>query len=93
MRQLPTKAWSLRCLLCGRDDIECLGREGKNDLVCFQEHAMKLHAVTLPDLQRQTRVDTDWGEKIGTAPVRFVYRLPDGREWLEAIRIVPTQPR
>ena len=48
------------------------------DLVVIQEHVMDDHGYSQGDLRRATKREIERG---------FVWTMPDGRDWMEALRI------
>lgn len=63
--------WNLECLLCGHKGA---------DLVKMQEHGMNDHGITREELGRVTR------EPKELTAAKYVWTLPDGRQWLKAVK-------
>jgi hypothetical protein len=70
-------AWLLKCLLCEARDQDLEG--AANPLVRLQEHLMDSHQVSLEELRGSASRPNEEGSE-------WIYTLPDGRDWLEAIR-------
>lgn len=68
------KTWALKCLLC-RATPAGLRETDHSDLVRLQEHLMNDHQVSREELMAAVRERMEGG---------YVWRLPDGRTWLEA---------
>jgi hypothetical protein len=67
--------WLLTCLLCHPSGP----KQGHDNLVEMQEHAMEFHDVAQEDFRRTMRE--------GSAQVGYRWRLPDGRLWLATRKV------
>ena len=69
------QCWMMRCLLCPRGKAKTT-----DDLVGLQDHAMRDHGAKRGDLRNATR------RKGGPAD-HYVWTMPDGRDWMEAVKL------
>ncbi len=80
-------AYCLNCTLCGLGEVGLASEiRLQGNLVAFQQHALECHQVTAEALRNSK------GQKYLTG-FQTVYfcELPDGRTWLKAVKISPTE--
>ena len=68
-------SWTMRCMLCPPRK-----RTTTDDLVGLQNHAMQAHGAHRADLRNATR-------RRGGPADHYVWSLPDGRDWMEAVKL------